>query len=41
MSQGKSFWHAVILQGGGEDFGHAILGQTDADFELLHVAWVF
>jgi hypothetical protein len=41
MSQGESFWHTVILESRGEDFGHAILGQADADLELLHVAWVF
>ena len=41
MSQGESLWHAVIFESGGEDFSHAILGQANADLEILHVTRVF
>ena len=41
MSQGECLWHGVIFESGRENFSHAILGQADADLELLHIAWVF
>ena len=41
MSQSERFRHVIILESRGEDFGHAVLGQADADLELFHVAWVF
>jgi len=41
MSQGESLWHVVIFESGREDFSHAILGQANANLEILHVTWVF
>lgn len=40
MSQGECLWHGVIFESGRENFSHAILGQANADLELLHITWV-
>jgi len=40
MSQGECLWHGVIFESGRENFSHAILGQANANFELLHITWV-
>lgn len=40
MSQGECLRHGVIFESGRENFSHAILGQANADLELLHITWV-
>jgi len=40
MSQGECLWYGVIFESGRENFSHAILGQANADLELLHITWV-